>query len=86
MGGWVLEEPRLRLNSAPVGFSLAGAGAELGNILTIFGQYSYNNTLHKILLKYSKVSPKYGPNVVKISSQKLSRLCQTMSEYLIILR
>ena len=32
MGVWVLEEPRLRLNSAPVGFSLAGAGAgaELG--------------------------------------------------------
>ena len=30
-GGWVLEEARLRLNSAPVGLSLAGAGAELGN-------------------------------------------------------
>ena len=30
-GGWVLEEARLRLNSAPFGLSLAGAGAELGN-------------------------------------------------------
>ena len=29
-GGWVLEEARLRLNSAPFGLSLAGAGAELG--------------------------------------------------------
>ena len=28
---WMLDEARLRLNSAPVGFSLTGAGVELGN-------------------------------------------------------
>ena len=28
--GWMLEEVRVRLNSAQVGFSLAGAGAEFG--------------------------------------------------------
>ena len=33
MGGWVaLEEWKVRLTQPPAGVSLAGAGAELGNI------------------------------------------------------
>ena len=44
MSGWVLEEARLRVNSAPVGLSLAGAGAELGKkkrIVPGFGHLSH---------------------------------------------